>query len=110
MSGSIQVLNVDLVLGSIVNVNEALIKRIDKNIQIAGIGCQAYAKQFCPVDTGRLRASIQYQSGYLTCYVTTNVFYAWYIEFGTVKMRAYPFMVPAFIQAGQDLQSRQVTI
>jgi HK97 gp10 family phage protein len=51
------------------------------------------------VDTGRLRASITHRvemdSGEAVAYVGTNVKYAPYLEFGTSRMAARPFMVPA---------------
>jgi len=54
------------------------------------------AKLYCPVDTGRLRSSITTDlehdgSGWLGT-VGTNVVYAKYVEFGTVRMRAQSFL------------------
>lgn len=53
----------------------------------------------CPVDTGRLRASLTSSSSLLTsgypegeAEVGTNVEYAAYVEYGTRKMRAQPYM------------------
>lgn len=60
---------------------------------------EARAKQLCPVDTGRLRSSIT--SGLLdgedtiTGVVGTDVEYAPYVELGTIRMEARPFLVPA---------------
>ncbi len=77
---------------------------INTEIQAAGIECQAEAKKACPVDTGRLRASIVYGSGILEATVGTNVEYGPFIEHGTRKMRAQPFLFPAFEAASQHLQ------
>ena len=63
-------------------------------------GClsiEASAKQNCPVDTGNLRASITTNiiddtSGE----VGTNVEYASFVEYGTKKHSAQPFLYPAF--------------
>lgn len=57
------------------------------------------AKRLCPVDTGRLRASITHalsrdERG-LVGFVGTNVVYAARVEFGTRYMRAQPFLRPA---------------
>lgn len=56
------------------------------------------AKQFAPVDTGRLRSSIHADiaSNGLSAQVVTNVSYAAAQEFGTRRHRAQPFMFPAF--------------
>jgi HK97 gp10 family phage protein len=55
------------------------------------------AKQKCPVDTGRLRASIttQLSSDGFGAEIGTNVDYAEYVEFGTVKMEAQPYLFPS---------------
>lgn len=50
-----------------------------------------------PVDTGRLRQSIGVQKiGQGHYRVGTNVQYAPFVEFGTRRTRAQPFMRPAF--------------
>lgn len=54
------------------------------------------AKLYCPVDTGRLRASIatllvQGDAG-LEAWVGTNVEYAIFVEFGTWKMEPRSFL------------------
>lgn len=57
------------------------------------------AKRLCPVDTGNLRSSITHVLGRdgagLYCDIGSDVEYARYIEFGTWKMAAQPFLVPA---------------
>ena len=61
------------------------------------------AKEYCPVDTGRLQNSIQSipgddsQGHYVE--VGTNIYYAGFVEFGTVKMRAQPYLRPALMDA-----------
>ena len=49
------------------------------------------------VDTGRLRGSISHEvkTSENTVYVGTNVEYGVYVEMGTRKMRAYPYLRPA---------------
>lgn len=57
------------------------------------------AKERCPVDTGRLRSSITWRLGRdsqgLLGIVGTNVEYAPYVEFGTSRTGAQPFLRPA---------------
>ena len=57
---------------------------------------EAEAKRLCPVDTGRLRASITYivDEGRLTAMAGSNVLYAIYVEMGTIKMSAQPYLRP----------------
>jgi HK97 gp10 family phage protein len=62
----------------------------------------ARAKAIVPVDTGRLRASI---SGDVTGKqlvvgtISANTHYAAYVEFGTSRMGARPYLRPAMLQA-----------
>lgn len=54
------------------------------------------AKQFAPVRTGRLRNSIRYRiAGFMSWIIEASVYYAGFVEFGTSKMAARPFMRPA---------------
>jgi len=79
--------------------------QINEAIQGAGIDTEAMAKQSCPVDTGRLRASIKYTPGILSCTVGTNVNYGPYVEFGTRRMAARAFLYPAFYKAVADFKA-----
>jgi len=65
--------------------------------EIAGKETAREAKVFAPVDTGKLRQSIkaEKQNNYLW-FVTAYEKYARWVEFGTSKMAAQPFMHPAF--------------
>ena len=60
---------------------------------------EAEAKKLCPVDTGKLRASITpVIESWAAGYVGTNTHYAPYVEYGTEKMPAQPFLEPAFLE------------
>lgn len=57
---------------------------------------KAHAQTNCPVDTGQLRASIYGRTeGALSGRVFTGTEYAEYVEYGTTKMGAQPFLSPA---------------
>jgi HK97 gp10 family phage protein len=60
------------------------------------------AKQLAPVDTGRLRASIDWslrrETLDLVATVGSDVKYAVYAELGTSKWEGQPFLVPALFQ------------
>ena len=60
---------------------------------------EGYAKRLCPVDTGRLRNSITHalDSGGRAVYVGTNVEYAPYVELGTARQKAQPYLRPAAV-------------
>lgn len=58
------------------------------------------AKQLAPVDTGRLRNSIRKERlsetyNGMKGEISANTTYALYVELGTVKMRAQPYLRPA---------------
>ncbi len=61
------------------------------------------AKRLCPVDTGRLRASITHalnrDAKGLVAYIGTNVAYAIFVELGTRYMRARSYLRPALRSA-----------
>lgn len=74
-----------------------------------GLRVQAVARSLCPVDTGRLRSSIVMRKGRdgMGFYVEvgTSVSYAAFVEFGTSRQPAKPFLTPAIAQASGFLIS-----
>ena len=86
-------------LSSLDNYQEDVLKGLQQNIEKAALTVERKAKQNCPVDTGKLRASITTEVGKLEAEVGTNVEYAPYVEFGTSKQSAQPFMRPALDKA-----------
>ena len=76
---------------------------------IIGQGAQTVcesAKSLCPVDTGRLQSSINVQSGGNTAVViSADTEYAVFVEFGTSKMAAQPYLVPALLSNTQAILS-----
>lgn len=74
---------------------EAGILRLNR---IYALKIERTAKQLCPVDTGRLRASIRYvlDEAAKAAVVGTDVTYAPYVELGTYRMAAQPHIFPAF--------------
>jgi HK97 gp10 family phage protein len=77
-------------------------------------GIETTAKIRCPVDTGALRASIQSEmTGETSGQVGTNITYAIFVEYGTSKAPAQPYMTPAaegerrhYMRKMTDLESR----
>lgn len=100
----------EVVQGQITARLAAFAAKVGNAVQGAGIDCQAGAKQACPVDTGRLRASIQYTKlTELSCKVGTNVKYGPDVEFGhvtrnpSVHVAPRPFLFPAYLAAKKAL-------
>ena len=59
-------------------------RAVEKALEMIGIQCENYASLLCPVDTGRLRASLTHdvRKSEEAVYVGTNVEYAPYVELG----------------------------
>lgn len=60
---------------------------------VVGIATEAQAR--APVQTGALRASISPHVGYKDGHVKVDAEYAAYVEYGTYKMPAKPYLQPA---------------
>ena len=71
--------------------------RAARALLASALRIETEAKQRCPVDTGRLRSSIRsdVDETKLEGQVWTNVKYAPFVEFGTSKQHAQPYMTPA---------------
>lgn len=70
-------------------------KTMERALEKIGMVGEAYAKEECPVDTGTLRDSISHAVDDNTAIIGTNVEYAPYVELGTSKMDAQPYLRPA---------------
>jgi HK97 gp10 family phage protein len=79
--------NLDMrgVIGDIRAYSQDVQNELKKAVQITAINIQRVAKIKCPVDTGRLRASInmEFAADGLNARVGTNVKYAKFVHWGT---------------------------
>lgn len=80
--------------------------RTERDLVALGLRVVNGARRRCPVDTGRLRASIissglQHDSKGPYVEVGTNVNYAAFVEFGTQRGPAQPYLRPALLEAAQ---------
>lgn len=64
-----------------------------------------YAEEGCPVDTGFLRSTVFVQEAGNDVEIGFSAEYASYVEFGTYKMAAQPFLRPAFDLAEDEALS-----
>lgn len=91
---------------------EETTKRIDsaceKAVKDTCEDIQRMAKQFAPARSGKLRDSIKTKVEGLKGEVYSDVSYAGYVENGTRKMRARPFLRPAYDACIKELMSRVV--
>lgn len=68
---------------------------IHRALVTIGLVAEGYAKRLCPVDTGRLRNSITFYTEDNAVHIGTNVEYAQFVEEGTSKQKAQPYLRPA---------------
>lgn len=90
--------NTDAVKGGLKSAFARALERI-------GMQAEGYAKDLCPVDTGNLRNSITHTSDGKAAYIGTNVTYGKYVELGTVKMAAQPYLRPAAADHGETYRN-----
>ena len=82
---------------------------INPNIDMAAVFCAASeavadeARAMCPVDTGKLKSSITVSAGDDGAQISANADYAAYVEFGTYKTAAQPFLVPALLNSADKI-------
>lgn len=75
---------------------------IEVALEAIGLTAEGYAKDECPVDTGRLQNSITHEVEGDAVFIGTNVEYAPYVELGTSRMAARPFLAPAAKNHGEE--------
>ena len=83
------------------NVRQQANDAIARAVQATYDGSQAD----CPVLSGDLKASGAMETHDLGGSVTYSTTHCWYIELGTRKMPAQPFLGPNFLLAEQQLQA-----
>lgn len=76
-------------------IRKALPEAVEAALIAIGLTAESYAKAYCPVDTGRLRNSISNTHDDDSAYIGTNVEYASFVELGTSRQRAQPYLKPA---------------
>lgn len=84
--------------GGLARVADILEGSMESIILSAGESVKSSAQGLCPVDTGRLRESIDVRTDGNKAIISANTDYAAYVEFGTSKMPPKPFLVPALIE------------
>lgn len=94
---TIDIKGVKETLGRIDLTNAKLRKAVKEQVGKSALNIQLGAKQRCPVRTGALRNSITVDFyGVMSAQIGPHMPYAPYVEYGTRKMRAQPYLFPAF--------------
>lgn len=94
---------------------EKLQRKLRQNVQMAdvkkvvrhnGAEMQAKAQQNAPVDTGTLKRSIglEITDGGMSAEVEPKADYGAYVELGTRKMEAQPYLKPAFEEQSKEFR------
>ena len=99
----------DKIIRDFEKINDKVVKLVPEMVQVTGTKIQMDAKRDVPRDTSRLHNSkTNYaEDGQMTAVVrsvaegSAPVEYGVYVEFGTYKMAAQPFMMPAFERHSQ---------
>ena len=98
--------DIDELVTAIDDLEKAFLVEMEKLVNEHSQKTRNTAVELCPVDKGRLRASIdidkveQYMHD-----IGTNVEYAEHVEFGTATQGAQPYLVPALIKGIKDLKT-----
>ena len=81
------------------DVKRAKDEAIARALEAIGIQAEGDVAMLTPVDTGRLRASITHDArpDEESVYIGSNVFYSPYVEYGTKKTKAQPFLKPGIM-------------
>ena len=92
----VQVIGVDKLqanLGRLADVGKG--SSMGRALRAGALVVEGHAKYYVPVDTGNLRSSIGTEGDNNKAIVGASAEYAAYVEFGTVRMEAQPYMRPA---------------
>ena len=77
------------------NFDSAMQRQVHRQLASWAADVKALAKQLVPVRTGHLRSSIYAKISEWVAEVGAEAAYALFVEFGTYRMRAQPYLYPA---------------
>jgi len=101
----IEILGVDATIAAIGTHVADFNQEVNALIQVAGQQGENIAKSLAAVRTGAMRDAIQYYPGYMFSEVDSPIYYSIFVDQGTYKMDAQPFMTPAYDLASEDLKA-----
>ena len=83
--------------GALGAIADEIEERVSAAIAAGAETVKEHAQSICPVDTGALRDSIAVSQDGMSAEISANTDYAAYVEFGTSKMAAQPYLVPSLL-------------
>lgn len=94
----VRILGRDSLARKLADIEPTLRPALEREVKVAAVNIQNGARQRVPVRTGRLRNSVTHEitDDGLNAAIGSNVEYAPFVEFGTRRMRARPYLFPAF--------------
>ena len=78
-----KIVDIEVKSDNLLTVLNASKEQMQKGLKAIAVKAESYAKDDCPVDTGRLKNSISNAVKDNAAYIGTNVEYAPYVEFNT---------------------------
>lgn len=106
MGKGIKVKNADKVIVKLSGYSNRVQKSIVTEMSIAAMNIESKAKVRVPIDTGRLRSSILKGKTNKGFKVGTNVEYAPFVEHGTSRVSARPYLFNSFNESVKRMQDR----
>ena len=98
-------ISVDGNINDISEIAEAIKSRLPAALLDGAEAVADTARGMCPVRTGQLRSSISTSSSGESAQVFADADYAIFVELGTYKMAAQPFLVPALSAAESSVSA-----
>lgn len=86
-------------------VSDAIKKGIAQSLKLSGVLVEGDAKRIAPVDTGLLRLRIYSKSDDKSAQILTGVEYGPYVELGTSRQTAQPFLRPALLRNVNNIKT-----
>lgn len=86
-------------------VSQGIKNAIRNALREIGKAAVGHATDRVPVRTGNLKSSIAYDSDDEQVIIGSDVYYASYVELGTSKMRAQPYLRPAIQDHGDEYRA-----
>jgi HK97 gp10 family phage protein len=96
----------DNVLRHVQSIEKDCEQNAKKAVKDSAYLMEAQAKALAPVKTGYLRENIKthIEDGGLYAKVISHSDYSMFVEFGTSKQEAQPFMIPAYFKAKRNFE------